>query len=447
MRATGGSTAQFGVGLAGHDPEAGCAIITITSLILALGGCFWLGPLCVDAMRPVDSRVNDYYQDWGSARNYLVGLPVYTEHAISIPRHLGLTLNPVKSIDYNAHPPTSVLLALPLAQLSYPDAVLVWNTISLAAFLASLAIVARVLPVPATLYLPILALLMFCHPLYGNLHAGQLTLILVLLVTAVWAFERSGRPHIAGLVLGTAVTIKLFPAYLAVYYAARRQIRPLQAAMVSCIALTLLTSLVLGWETYRDYVCVILPHQARFRSFGYNLSIAGIWHKLFDPIGERGWMTPLWPSPALACWGTVLSDLAITAAVAICAHRARTASQQDLAFGITVTAMMLVSPVTWDISLPLLLVPIAVIAHNAQGLRWMPATLASILLIVWTPQIVLTKLALGGRSLSVAPWTFMLGAPSIKFYALMAILGLGLAALRAQAVSVDQGVMARGTVS
>jgi alpha-1,2-mannosyltransferase len=393
-------------------------------------------------MRPTNGRVNDYYQDWGSARNHLVGLPVYTEHAISIPRHLGLALNPVESIDYNAHPPTSVLLALPLAGLAYPDAVLAWNVISLAAFLASLAIVAKVLPVPVSLYLPILALLMFCHPLYGNFHAGQLTLILVLLVTAIWALERSGRSYTAGLFLGAAAAIKLFPAYLAVYFATRREVRPLQAAALSFTILTLFTVLVLGCDTYHDYVCVILPHQARFRSFGYNLSIAGLWHKLFDPVGERGWMTPLWPSPVLARWGTVCSDLAITALVTMCAYQARTAAQRDLAFGITVTATLLVSPVTWDISLPLLLVPAAVIARNIEGSRWAPAVLVSILLIIWTPQILLTKLALGGRSLSVAPWTFMIGAPSIKFYALLAIFALGLAVLQVKMLSAGQSAEA-----
>jgi alpha-1,2-mannosyltransferase len=446
LRAMSESAAHCSKELPWHDLRTNNAVITVVSLISALWGCFWLGPLCVDAMRPADGRVNDYYQDWGSARNHLVGLPVYTEHAVSIPRHLGLALNPVNSIDYNAHPPTSVLLALPLARLSYPDAVLVWNAISLMAFLVSLAIVAKVLPVPRTLYLPILALLTFCHPLYGNLHAGQLTLILVLLVAAIWALERSGWSYAAGLLLGAAVTIKLFPAYLAVYYAARRQVRPLQAALVSCTLLTLLTVVVLGWDTYRDYVCVILPHQARFRSFGYNLSIAGLWHKLFDPVGERGWMTPLWSNPALARWGTVLSDLAITAVVATCAYRAKTAEQRDLAFGIVITAMLLVSPVTWDLSLPLLLVPIAVIARHSESPRWLPVALMSSLLLLWIPQILLTKLALGGRSLSVAPWTFMLGAPSLKFYALLAIFGLGLVALRAKMPKTNPGTMAGGSV-
>ncbi len=166
----------------------------------------------------------------------MVGLPVYTHHATSIPRHLGVPFDAASGINYNAHPPTSVLLALPLARLDYPDAVLAWNTISLVAFLISLGIVAVALPVPRSLFLPVLALLTFCHPLYGSVYQGQLTLILVLLVTLTWALDRSGRPNAAGIVLGTAAAIKLFPAYLVVYFAARGQLRPLLAAVLSVIA-------------------------------------------------------------------------------------------------------------------------------------------------------------------------------------------------------------------
>jgi Glycosyltransferase family 87 len=289
-----------------------------------------------------------------------------------------------------------------------------------------------VLRVPGALLLPALASLAFCHPLYGNLYHGQLTLILVLLVTTIWALERSGRSSTAGLLLGVAAAIKLFPAYLAVYYVARGRIRPAMAAALSFLVLTLVTAFVLGMDTYHDYITIILPHQSKFRSYGYNLSIAGLWYKLFDPVGERGWMTPLWPSPALAHWGTVLSDLAITVIVATFVHRTRTSAQRELAFALVVTAMLLVSPVTWDFSLPMLLIPIAVIAHRTGESRWMPVALTLILAIMWIPQNMLTELATAGRSLTSFSWTFMLGAPSLKFYSLLGILALGIAALQAE---------------
>jgi len=391
-------------------------------------------------MRPAPDQIIDFYQDWGSARNHLVGLPVYTHHATSVPRHLGLPSNPVPSIEHNAHPPTAVLLALPLARLDYPNAALVWKLISLAAMVVSLRIVAGELAMPWTTLPPTLALLVFCHPVYANIHQGQLNLVLVLLVTAIWALERSGRSSLAGLLLGTAAAIKLFPAYLAVYYVARGRRQPLLTAALSFLGLTLLTTMVLGLDAYHDYLWVVLPGLAKFRSFGYNISIAGFWHKLFNPVAGTGAFDPLWPSPALAHWGTALSDLALTIIAATLAYRARTPARRDLAFATNVTAMLLVSPVTWDCTLPLLLVPIAVIARGAgtSRLRWMPAALVLILAIDWIPQTFLTEVAQAGRTFGVVSWTFMLGAPSLKFYALLAIFALGLTAFRAETKEVEE---------
>lgn len=374
-------------------------------------------------MRPVCNRVNDFYQDWGSARNYLVSLPVYTHHAISIPRHLHLTSNPVPTIEYNAHPPTSVLLALPLAWLNYSDAVLVWNIIAVGSFLAAMIIVVRELSVPPRRLLPILALLAFCHPIYGNIYQSQLTLPLILLVTAMWTLERSNWSRAAGLLLGTAAAIKLFPAYLAVYYIARRRWQTVLAAVLSFLVLTLATAFLLGTDTYCDYLSIVLPNQTKFRSFTYNLSIAGFWHKLFAPVADTGPVEPLCFSPMLARWGTLVSSLAVSAIVALQAYLARTAAQRDFAFSAAITAMLLISPVTWDFSLPLLLVPIATITHRAWTGRahCIIAALLTTLTIDWIPQNLLTELCQKSRSGSILPWTFTLGAASLKFYSLIII--------------------------
>jgi hypothetical protein len=386
--------------------------------------------LYVEAMRPAPGRTIDFFQDWGSARNLLVGLPIYTHHAVSMPRHLGISFDPTTGIEYNAHPPTSVLLALPLARLDFGDAVLAWNAISVAAFLISLCIVAAVLSVPRSLFLPVLSLLIFCQPMLAALYQGQLTLILVLLVTAVWTLERSDRSYTAGIVLGAAAAIKLFPAYLVVYLAVRGRLQSLVGAVLSFLALTIVTAAIVGLDAYRDYVQTVLPAQARFQGLGYNCAIAGFWYKLFNPAGENRLITPLWSCPILAQLGTFFSDLAITVIVGACAYRATTRVQRDLAFAAAITAMLLVAPVSWDTSLPLLLVPIAVAAHSTGQTRWMPVALALTLALIWMPQIVATKSALDARSIRTVSWAFTLGPPSLKSYALLGLLALEVAAFR-----------------
>ncbi len=404
--------------------------------IVAISGWLWLGSMWVEALRPGPDRINDFYQDWGSARNHVLGLPVYTHHATSLPRHLGLSLRARQSIEYNAHPPAAVLMVLPLACLDYRNAALAWNLISLLAFAASLKIVARALDLSWMALPPALALLAFCHPLFGTVYLCQLTLVLVFLVTLIWDLERSGQSSRAGLVMGAAAAIKLFPAYLVLFHLARGRLRPAGAAAISFCALNLAAASVLGLEAFHDYLATVIPAQAQFSGCAYNLSIVGLWHKLFNPLIETGAVEALWLSPGLARWGAVLCNLAVTLVAAVCVRRARTALEREIAMGAVISAMLLVSPVTWDVSLPLLLVPIALLAHSANrsSSPGMLAVLVLILAIAWIPQNTLTQLALAhsGQPPGVFSWRFMLGAPSLKFYALLATFAMGTAAFRAE---------------
>jgi hypothetical protein len=412
-------------------------IVTAFWLILGFWSWYQLGPMWVAAMRPSQNQIIDFYQDWGSAHNYWSGLPIYTSHSISIPRYLGLPSNPEPSIEYNLHPPTSVLLVLPLGRLHYSDAVLAWNMISLAAVLISLAIVAIELPIPRSLFLPGLAMMPFCLPVLGNLQLGQINIILCFFLTAMWWLERSGRSNMAGMLMGMAAAIKLFPAYLAVYYLAQQRHRPLWAAALSFLSLTFITALILDMHTYYDYMTIVLPQNAQCRILGFNLSLSGFWYKLFYPLDPAERIIPIWRSLALARCGTLLSNLVITAIVIAFTRRVQTRSQRDLAFAITMTAMLLVSPVTWDISLVLLLVPISVIGCNTANVhaRWIPAALVVILPIIWLPQLNLTVFLTGGRTIEAITPSFLIGAASIKFYALLGTFTLGLTALHAEEVN------------
>ncbi|MGO9467712.1 MAG: glycosyltransferase family 87 protein [Isosphaeraceae bacterium] len=411
--------ALIGKQRAGHDLAG---IVVAGWLLVALCGWLKLGPTWLAAMRPAPARVNDFYQDWASARNFHEGLPIYSPHSVSIPRYLGLKSDPNESIEYNAHPPVAVLLALPLGKLTYPDATLVWNFVSLAALALAFCVVAAELALPWRTLVLLLASVVYCHPIYGNIYLGQLNLILVLFVTAAWAQERNGRSCAAACLIGGAAAVKIFPAYLILYYAARWRFRPLFAVVGSFLALCALAALVLGTDAVGDYVGIVLPYQGKFRSCGYNISLAGFWHKLFDPAFESSRVQPLWRCPRLAAWGTIVSDLVVTSVIVSIVRRAQTPEERDRAFALVVTGMLLVSPVAWDVSLPLLIVPIAVIARGAGHSLVIISALLSIVLVIGVPQESLT--ALVGHPRGLASPAYMLAAPSVKFYALLGVLTL-----------------------
>jgi alpha-1,2-mannosyltransferase len=387
-------------------------------------------------MRPHAFPNPDFFQDWASARNHRFGLPVYSPHTATIPLYLGRPAAGVeREATYNAHPPPSVLMTLPLARLSFSDAMLAWNLVSLAALGAGLALLAAGLRMPGHWLMPAVVLLPLGLPIYGNFQQGQLTPLLFAMIAATWAMDRMGRPAAAGMLVGSAAAMKLFPAYLVVVFAVRRSWRALLAAGASFAVWNLATILVLGWEPYRDYLQVVMHQQEMIRSWACNLSVAGFWHKLFDPTAELALAPCLWTSPRLARFGIAVSDLMVTAVVAAMVHRARTPEQRDVAFAAAVSAMLLVSPVTWDISMLLLLLPIAVLARTAGTSRGMAVVLMSIFLVLWLPQQQLVELIPGVNRITPGTSAYLLGPASAKFYALLLTFTLGAAGARLWASS------------
>ncbi len=273
-------------------------------LVAVLATWCKLGPEYARAMRPRAFPNPDFFQDWASARNHRTGRPVYSPHTATIPLYLGRPAAGVEcEAPYNAHPPPSVLMTLPLARLSFTDAMLAWNLVSLAAMAAGLAILAAGLRVRGKWVAPALVLMPLGLPVYGNLQQGQLTPLLFAMIAAAWAMDRARRPTAAGFLIGTAAALKLFPAYLVIVFAARRSWRALLAAGTSFVAWNLAAVLVLGWRPYRDYLHVVLDQQELVRSWACNLSLAGFWHKLFDPAAEVALAPCLWKSPALRAGG------------------------------------------------------------------------------------------------------------------------------------------------
>ncbi len=69
----------------GHDAKRAHRALVVLCLVLGLGGCIWLGPSYAKVMRPPTDPRPDYFQDWASARNFRVGLPIYTPHSTTMP--------------------------------------------------------------------------------------------------------------------------------------------------------------------------------------------------------------------------------------------------------------------------------------------------------------------------------------------------------------------------
>jgi hypothetical protein len=403
-------------------------VLWSTALLLVLA---WQGPRFVRSLRPPKSPPNDFFQEWCSARFFLDGLPVYSPQEEGLRRYLGQHRD--RSLAFNvlnAHPPTSVLAALPFAGLGYQDACLTWNLLSLAALAASLWLVARQLRLAFSPWdvLPFLALLLMCYPLRKQNTFGQFNLFLLLLIVGAWAAGRTRRDGLAGALLGTAAAVKLFPAFLFLYFLVGRRWRALTAGALALAWWTALTAGVLGPASYRDYVQRVLPHLEIYRAAWPNASLVGFWHKLFQGGQTLGHTAPLWYSPLFARLASGLSFLAVVLVVAVVSHR-RQGGRADHAFGLAVTAMLLLSPVTWDHYFLLLLLPAALLAFARPpgGMRsW---TFQICLGLLWITPELYYLLALpnySAGSVIARPW-HTLTVLALQTYALLGLFALGVA--------------------
>jgi hypothetical protein len=400
-------------------------------IALAVMVCVLQGRSFIEDLRPPLDRGLDFFQDWASARNCLLGEPIYTPHEVTL-RKMGVRVDPTNPffVPVNAHPPTSVLIALPFAWLEYADAFLAWNLLSLAAFGISLWLVGRELGVRMSVWsiLPIVTLLLVCFPFRSHVYQGQLSIVLLVLITGAWALYRRGWLASAGALLAAAAAIKLFPGFLFLYFLLRRQWRVLIGGAVSFVLLTALTTAILGLDIFPIYIRDVLPQVGDFRSGWGNVSVAGIWFKLFDPLTERMRVEPLWRSPLLARVGAVFCWLVLVGIFTWVTLRARSREEKDRAFALGVTTMLLVSPLTWEHYLPLLLLPLAVIwiALPPEGVTPRHLFFVALVVILWASTDQLSDPFLPGSYLkNTARPIHTVTLLSLKCYTLLGLFAFG----------------------
>jgi hypothetical protein len=407
---------------------AGCLVLAVLTVHFITELRLPLEPDDPAAPDVVHYRITDFAQEWVSGRNLLRRLPIYGDQVEAMDLYLGRRPRPTDSADffviYNAHPPTSVLLAAPFAWMDYPDAFMAWNLASLVLLAATLWVVVSQLGVRVTpmRLLAAWALLLLCNPVRHQILQGQLNLVLLALIVGAWALERSDRPLLAGALLGLAAAVKLFPGFLLVYYAMRGRWRVVLGGGATAVVATALTVLVVGVEAYRVYFHDVVPHVARYRDWWVNASLLGLWSKLFE--ANSGHVLPLVRSPCL--YGAALvGSLILVGAVLLRATRsARSRPEHDLTFSLAVISMLLIGPIIWDHALVLLLVPVAVLGLHFRGMgNWRWLFLVSLAAVWLAPKFVFDH-TIGGPGEyrgQVATPRQVLGVISYLCYALIGL--------------------------
>ena len=260
------------------------------------------------------------------------------------------------------YPPLFYVLMQPWVLLPFGAAALAWLVAAQVALGTSLVLALRRVPAAHPAAVAAAAMVAFNYqPLTESLALGQSNAALLLLLTLTWWAVRAAHPWMAALAAGAAVHVK--PQFglmiVLLWWVGQRAVAARAAAVAAAGGAAGLA--LLGVRHHADYLGYVTSMPRYLHAWTDNISPHGALHRVLD--GGLG-------SPAVEGLALALGvGIAVTVARAL-PRAVETASPAfDWAWGLGLAAILLVSPLTEEHHLVILLLPLTLLLLRADGLR------------------------------------------------------------------------------
>ncbi len=285
------------------------------------------------------------------------------------------TVPGVKDI-YNANPPTTALLLLPLSGARYAVARTVWIWLNVALLAVTLLLIVRDTGLRGPAALAFICVAVASQPVEANMRQGQVYVLLLALATLIWIGLRRGSDRVAGVALGVMLAVKTAGLLLPILLLSGRRWRSLIWAGVSTVALSFTSLIWLNAATWRAYLQSLmrLRNEPDLSVSAYQ-TLPSLFRHLF--AFDSTWNPdPLTRSSLLA---TALTLLAFVGLLGLTLLFTRTLGRIDLPFAALLTLSVLLSPVSLDYHYTLLLLPLAILLAESRSDRdWCVWTMVAI---------------------------------------------------------------------
>jgi len=323
-------------------------------LILVLGiGAYYVTWSVVQWLTLIpDSLRFDFVNYFGGAQAAAHGTDIYADFK----RSWGTQAWVVAYI----YPPFFALVLAPLTSLGLLAAARIWLLAVQAAFIGSLLLILRIHPELSRggRRLLLLASLGFM-PVYLNLKFQQVATVWLLLITAtLWAALRR-HTGLAGAFIATAASLKVSPIFLIPLFARLGRWRIAVMGSVMLVVLTVVT--VLAAPGSGQFFTVVLPRIGLGTANWDNGSIDGLVSRIAELApGLFGGATQTVAKVVIAAAAIIVIGITLWQA----RGRADEAWTLRLSVAALITALLIVSSVTWQHHLVTLLLPLA------TGIAW-----------------------------------------------------------------------------
>lgn len=339
----------------------------------------------------------DFSAYWSAANHLLAGEPIYTAAQLAGPY--------APQVQYlYLYPPPLAVVVTPFVWLfptDYRAAAWIWSALGAVILAWSVLALARSERMAERFpvldgrgrWLLVAAAFAF-PPVVGELVLGNVHLLLLGLLTVAWLGVRrsdSGGELLAGVAVGVASVVKVFPGALLIWFALTRRWRAAVGVVIGALAFVLVTLPFTGLEPWRQFPTALA-----------NLSAPS---DTTDTLAPTVWLAPY--------LGFSIARIVITVAglgiLAWAALRAARSIGDARAYAIAVTASVLVAPALYHHYLALLVLPFVLALGAGVQLRW----LALAYFLMW-----------GGQQMALGDLAFVVNrlAPTLGALVLLAAL-------------------------
>jgi hypothetical protein len=183
----------------------------------------------------------DGLEDWFAAKYYTEGKNPYAPESLAELKRIGL-----------GHPPTTSFWFTPFTRMEKSVVAEIFDLGGLLLLLVEIYLCARVvkLPAPVASSVFLFAWMLTTDAMSLHWHLIQVSTHLAFLLFLCWYCLRRGQEIPAGLALGMAATIKLFPGVLMLFLLMARRYRAFAAAAGFYIAVALFMTATYGWAAW-----------------------------------------------------------------------------------------------------------------------------------------------------------------------------------------------------
>lgn len=264
----------------------------------------------------------------------------------------------------NLNMPVVALLFAPFSLGSVASGMAAWSVFAVGLVLASAALLGSQFVASRGLSAfdrwmisGLLAFLMLAHyPTFAGLVLGQLGQLLLFILCAAWLAARRGQDRLAGVLLGTALALKLLTAVFLLLLPWLGRWRLLRWYVGTFLALTLLGAVTAGPGSYLRYLTVL--QEVDWYATGWNASLMAPLSILFGGGGAPSWLD----FPGLATPFSAVISASLYALLVIAVRKvADPETKLDLTIAGAVPLMLLASPLGWLYYFPLLWITVSAV--------------------------------------------------------------------------------------